>query len=342
MSNFKHLNLDRTIIETTLHNIPNCTINCTNSTDAKETYQIQKDESSCILNIFNNKNGTTTLGIQGKNADLGQEICTIIKQHTQIFELPQINQSLIITDNHFTELLEKVKTNFSNSLTEKQIPGGTSYVLEKNRDGKFTFNFYNKNKKLLLQGKALQFFSLIVNILTDQGYDVFNKVLEGSQEIELEESEKLLNEHLPLLSPKLQEPIKNILTPSLQLIKVKSNFPDFSIILFPALKTLEHVIISVLEENNFTYDSKNGFTMYSWWTPTSSYKLDTTDTTQLSDITKNRLEKCYTFYNKQRHGLFHLGSDLTEIRTIETQQEAIDLLVECIELMEDISDDFPS
>ena len=180
--------------------------------------------------------------------------------------------------------------------------------------------------------------------MTDQGYDVFKKILEGSQEIKLEESEKLLNEHLPLLAPKLQESIKNILTPSLQLIKVKTNFPDFSIILFPALKTLEHVIISVLEENNITYDTRNGNgfgDIFTLWSPTQSYMVNT-KITQLGGTTKSRVEKCYTFFNKQRHGLFHLGSDVTEIRTIETQQEAIDLLMECIELMEDISDDFPS
>jgi len=178
--------------------------------------------------------------------------------------------------------------------------------------------------------------------LTDQGYDVFNKILEGTQEIELEASEKLLSEHLPSLAPKLSEQVKNILTPSLQLIKVKTNFSDFSIILFPALKTLEHVIISVLEENNITYNARNGFgNIFTLWSPTQSYVIDT-NITQLSDITKSRVEKCYTFFNKQRHGLFHLGSDFTEIRTIETQQEALDLLMECIELMEEISDDFPS
>lgn len=342
MANYKHLNLDRTKIDTELDNIQDCTIKCTAETDARKTYHINKDKSSCILIVCNNTNGTTTLQVQGKDQDIGQKICQIIKDSTQIFKLSEINQSIIITNEHFTELLELVKIHYGDLLGEIKISGGTSYALQKHRDGKFTFNFYKKSKKLLLQGKTLQYFSFIINILTDQGYDVFKKILEGTQDIQLEESEKLLQEHLPLLGPKLQEPIKNILTPSLQLIKVNTNFPDFAIILFPALKTLEHVIISVLDENNFTYNSRVGFTMFSLWSPTNSYKLNPTDSTQLSDITKNKLENCYTFYNKQRHGLFHLGSDLTEIRTIETQNEAISLLMECIELMEDISDDFPS
>jgi hypothetical protein len=342
MGNFTDLTLDKSKIHGALLELPDCTIKCTSDTDAKTSYIITKNSTSCILIIHHKKDGTTSLQKQGKDAELGEFICNFIKEKTKIFEITEINQSITITDEHFKELLNLVENTYSGSLTSKDIPGGKSYILSKTRDGKFTFNFYNRSKKILLQGKALQFFSLIVNILTDQGYDVFNKILEGSQEIELEESEKLLNEHLPLLAPKLHEQIKNILTPSLQLIKVKTNFPDFSIILFPALKTLEHVIINVLEENNFPYDSRNGFNMFSVWSPTNSYKLNPTDSTQLSGITKDKLEKCYTFYNKQRHGLFHLGSDITEIRTIETQDQAIALLMECIDLMEDISDDFPS
>lgn len=342
MGNFTDLNLDKSKIHNALLELTDCKIDCSSETEARTIYSITKNSSSCSLIVHHKKNGTTTLQKQGQNSELGELVCNFVKNKTTIFQITEINQSIIITDEHFEKLLDLVNSAYANYLTTRDITGGKSYILSKLRDGKFTFNFYNRSKKLLLQGKALQFFSLIVNILTDQGYDVFNKVLAGSSEIELEESEKLLSEHLPLLAPKLQVPIKNILTPSLQLIKVKTNFPDFSIILFPALKTLEHVIISVLEENNFTYNSKVGFTMFSLWSQTNSYKLNPTDSTQLSDITKKKLENCYTFYNKQRHGLFHLGSDLTEIRTIETQNEAILLLNECIELMEDISDDFPS
>jgi len=343
MENFKHLNLDRTKIYTELCNIPDCTIQCKGNTDAKTTYIINRDATSCILNVHYNTDGTITLYPQGKDTNLGKDICQVIKNSTMTFELNEINQSIIITDECFTELLELVKSNYSDSLSEAVVAGGTSYTLQKKRDGKFTFTFYNRSKKLLLQGKTLQHFSFIINVLTDQGYDIFNKILEGTREVKLEESEKLLLEHLPSLTPKLQEPIKNILTPSLQLIKVKANFPDFSIILFPALKTLEHVILSVLEENDIAYNSRrNGFgDIFSLWSPTNSYKVNT-EITQLGDITKKRLEDCYTFYNKQRHGLFHLGTDITEIRTIETQEQAISLLMECIELMEDISDDFPS
>lgn len=342
MGNFTDLTLDKSKIYGALLELSDCKIDCSDETEARTTYTITKNSSSCKLIVHHKKNGTTSLQNQGEDSELGEFVCNFIKNKTKIFQITEINQSIIITDEHFEKLLDLVNNTYADCLTARDISGGKSYTLSKTRDGKFTFNFYKRSKKLLLQGKALQYFSFIVNILTDQGYDVFNKILEGSQEVELEESEELLKEHLPLLSPKLKEPIKNILTPSLQLIKVNTNFPDFTIILFPALKTLEHVIISILDENNFTYNSKDGFTMFSLWSPTNSYKLNPTDSTQLSDITKNKLESCYTFYNKQRHGLFHLGSDLTEIRIIETQDEAISLLMECIELMEDISDDFPS
>lgn len=343
MENFKDLNLDTTKIENIVKQLKDCTIKSTNTTDKTTTFKIDKNGISCILIIhYNTKNkGTTTLQIQGKGIELGQEICQKIKKETLICELPDINQSIIITDEHFEELIKLVKENFNDHITEKEISGGTSYIFQKSKEGKFTFNFYKKSRKLLLQGKTLHFFSFIVNILTNQDYDILHEILSGSKVVELEKSVKLLNEHLPTLAPKLPLQVKNVVTPSLQLIKVNMNFPDYSIILFPALKTMEHVIINVLEENDIDYNSKIGFNMFSLWSPTNSYKLDT-KFTQLKDITKSKLEKCYTFYHKQRHGLFHLGADLTEIRTIETREIALELLFECIDLMEDISDDFPA
>jgi len=341
MGDFKDLNLDRTKIDDIINTLQDCNIECTKRTTSKVIYRIQRNGIDCILNILYKDKGTTTLFIQGKNIELGQEICQKIEEETLTCELSEINQAIIITDEHFEELIKVVKENFNNNITEKEISGGISYIFQKQKEGRFIFNFYKKSRKLLLQGKTLHFFSFIVNILTNQGYDVLHKILLGSKVVELEESVKLLNEHLPTLAPKLSEPVKNIITPSLQLIKVNMNFPDYSIILFPALKTLEHVIINVLEENGINYNSRNGFNMFTLWSPTNSYTIDT-NLTQLGDITKNKLEKCYTFYNKQRHGLFHLGADLTEIRTIETREIALELLFECIELMEDISDDFPS
>ena len=342
MENFKDLNLNRVKIEEILHTFKEYKIECTKSTSSKKIYKIQKDNIDCILNILYKDKGTTTLFLQGKNLELGQEICQKIKKETLICELPDINQSIIITDEHFDELITLVRENFKNDITEKEISGGVSYIFQKSREGKFTFNFYQKSKKLLLQGKTLHLFSFIVNILTSQNYDALNKILLGSQIVELEESEKLLNEHLPTLAPKLSESVKNVITPSLQLIKVNMNFPDYSIILFPALKTLEHVIINILEDCDIGYNKQTGFNMFTLdWTPTNSYKLST-NSSQLQDITKNKLEKCYSFYNTHRHGLFHLGADVTEIRTIETRETALELLFECIELMEDISDDFPS
>lgn len=341
MKNFKDLNLDRTKLNVILGTFSDCKIERTKSTTSKDIYKITRDNIECILSVFKKDKGTTTLTIQGKNIELGNIICQKIKDEAVTCELSEINQSIIITDEHFEELIKLVNKNFKECITQKEVSGGISYIFQKPREGKFIFNFYTKSNKLLLQGKTLALFNFIVNILTNQGYDVLNKILSDIQDIKLEESKSLLDVHLPTLTPKLSKKVQDIITPSLQLIKVNINFSDYTIILFPALKTLEHIIINVLEENEIDYDTKKGFKMFSFWSPTNSYKLDT-NITQFTDITKNRLEKCYTFYNKQRHGLFHLGSDITEIRAIETKEEALSLLFECIELMEDISDDFPS
>ncbi len=337
MANFTNLNLDRTKIQSCLSNLDIITV-IINETDTKIEYKITKNEKTCKIVIFYKRNGTTSLQIQGKDSDLGNEICTEIKSITQFYTIDTINASIKISKEDFETILTRVEKTYPENLTKRKIAGGTSYTLEKTKEGRFTFNYYNSTK-LLLQGKTLSFFTFIINSLTELNYDALSHVLRATQTIQLEESDELIKEYLPKLGSKLPSQIINVMTSSLQLIRLNANFSDYSIMLFPALKTLEHVIIVVLENNGYTYDRYAGFNMFKKWSPNNSYYLPKSGQIVINESTRIKIGNCYSFFNKQRHGLFHLGSDLTDIRIIEQKEQALDLLMECIDLMEDISDD---
>lgn len=340
MANFKELNLNRDKINSCLNDL-DITVENISSSDAKAEYKIIKDSSNCKIIVHYKNNGTTTLQVQGKDTQLGNEICETIKLKTILCSIDKINASIKISKEDFDTLLERVKKDYSENLKERTISGGISYVLEKEKEGKFTFNYYNSTK-LLLQGRALGFFTYIISILTEMGYDALSHVLKGVETIQLEDSSTLIDEHLPKMGPKLPTQVKSIMTSSLQLIKLNANFSDYTIMVFPALKTLEHVIIVILEDNGFEYEKANGFSMFQHWSPTDSFKLKTENGITINESTKTKLGDCYTFFNKQRHGLFHLGSDIMDIRTIERKEQAIEILTECIDLMEDISDELHS
>ncbi len=338
MSNFKNLNLDRDKISLCIDTI-DCKSSMINDSSTKIEYQIIKDKKSCKLIIHKKSDGTTTLQIQGKPAwiDIGNEICEEIKSNCTINE---INASVKITKEDFQKILEKVKEKYPENLTEIAVNGGTSYILQKPKEGKFTFTYYTKSNKLLLQGKTLGFFSYIIYLLTEFNYDALSHVLEATQDIHLEESNTLLDEFLPTIGNKLPDVVKKIMTPSLQLIRVNATFPDYTIIIFPSLKTLEYVIIIALKEKGIPYNKECGFDMFEKYSPNNSYYLPTQGRQPLKGTLEAKIGNCYTFFHKHRHGLFHSGEDLADIRIIEDKQQALDLLMECIELMEDIGDNF--
>ena len=125
---------------------------------------------------------------------------------------------------------------------------------------------------------------------------------------------------------------------SLQLIKLNANFSDYGIMLSPALKTLEHVMIVILEKNGRVYNQRDGFKMFSQ--SSGIYHLVHDENCRMVPECKSKISGCYDFYHKQRHGFLHLGSDILDMRILEQREPAISLLTECIDLMEDIGNEF--
>ena len=224
---------------------------------------------------------------------------------------------------------------------EKEISGGFQYQFSKDKEGTFTFKYFTRTSKLQLQGKVLSFFTFLSKELEILGYDVLGKVIDDYEEIKSAPVDDILAVHLPTLHRKLSSTVKTIITPSLKLIKVNIDFSDHSIMLTPTFRVMEHVMAVILEDNGYQYNEKNGFDMFGHHAPKNMYQLRPNGSIGIAEETKNKLDKCYTFYNAHRHSLSHLGIDISEARVIKDRNKAIEILLESLELMEDLSDEFP-
>lgn len=153
MANFKELNLNRDKINSCLNDLDVTAENISNS-DAKSEYKIIKGSSTCKIIVHYKKNGTTTLQAQGKDTQLGNEICETIKIKTILCSIDKINASIKISKEDFDTLLERVKKDYSSNLKEREIPGGMSYVLEKEKEKKIGKN--SKYEWVFMNGKQVK------------------------------------------------------------------------------------------------------------------------------------------------------------------------------------------
>lgn len=338
MGNFLDIGIDnKRIIKTLESNNYNVVVKLNNV--AQKNYQVTDNSGkSFLLTVYSKKGGKTSLVIGNDKDKIGEDTCALIVEKLKYFDISSINAMIHVKEEDFNLLLTKIQKVFKeHSLDVKDIPGGTQYVISKARDGKFIFKYFTKKNNLQLQGSALGYFSFIAIELQNLGYDVISSIKE-IKEVSLKAKTDIIQEYFPNMYGKLPSDVKNITSSSLGLLKINANFPDSSIIFFPMVRTLEHVMRSILDNHGYPYIKGKGFEMFGKETD-KTYSLRRQTGCTMDSTCSNKLGDCYTFYNKHRHLTMHLSEDITEIKVMP-RDTAIELTLECRDLIEDIGSEF--
>lgn len=336
MSNFSNLNLN-------LENIDNiiqrkAKIIKKDSNSSRSTFNLSSccSTKNCILIIHHKKDGTSSLQVQGKDTSFGEEVCVYITESTKTFDINMINEPIIVSKEDFDFILAKMREKFDANISEKDILGGIQYTFDKDKEH-FVFKYYDKNSKLLLQGRPLSCFSYIASLLEDKDYHIIDKVINNEEikaKIEIEKLNVLYESHLPLSHNKLNFTMKQLLKSSVVFIKINITLPEYSLIVYPSLRAIEHLLKLVLIKNDIEVNRE--FYMFAYSCDTFVLKPEY-KTKLTNPMVQSSVEKTYTFYNKHRNGLFHSSGDEAEIRTINTREEALDLLNETFAIIEELS-----
>lgn len=338
MGNFLDIGINnKKIIEILECNNYSVTVKLDN--EAQKNYQITDNTGkSFLLTVYPKKGGKTSLVIGNDKDKIGEDTCTLIVKELKYFDISSINAMIHVKEEDFNILLTNIQTVFKeHSLDVKEIAGGTQYVISKTRYGKFIFKYFRKKNNLQLQGSALGYFSFIAIELQNLGYDVISSIKE-IQEVSFKDKTDIIREYFPNMYGKLPGDVKNITSSSLGLLKINANFPDSSIIFFPMIRTLEHVMRSILDNHGYPYIKGQGFNMFDKKTD-KTYSLRRQTSCTMDSTCSDKLGDCYTFYNKHRHLIMHLSEDITEIKVMP-RDTAIELTLECRDLIEDIGSEF--
>ena len=347
---YSHLNLDKSIITETIESIENIKlINVENKGDKQTHYRMLNTESNTkLLLIVHHKtsNGTTTLQPSG-DIKTGQEvrkICDEIVKKSKLSNIKNVDYVTIMNKNDFDTLLKNIMKEYSN-IVSNDISGGKNYkYIDKNGTGEsFIINYYTKRNTLMLQGKPLKFFACVAIEIEKLGYpitkDYISKVIDvDMDDLDIDED---LSKYLPLSANKIPSEIKGVMKPSILFLKMNINAPEYSFMTFPVFRGFEFILKSILEDYGIICEH-NSFSMFEKSEPLK-YKLKDEFIPKITcSMVRGKIECGYNFHYKNRHTTFHLGSDVDDNRYIEKREEAVQLLTECFEIIEDLSDEIPT
>lgn len=308
--------------------------------DTQHRCTIFGDGKEVLLDFYFAKDGKTTMLPTGKNSDISKELAEFIYNKIQYktgdtktrnYSVDKLEREIL------DELLEYLRQlSGVTQINHKRNDINTSdlWQFSSHIGDKITLIYYDK-KKLQIQGKPLYLFNEVNVFLS--AFIEFDEVIKTQKEfLDVEISptkvKQEMKDSLPSAYNILGDNLKKILVSSFALQKFDYPFEDYSPIAFPALKTLEGYLKSILLPYGIVV-AKNFGTVFQPSGPKHvliSKWQGTIGNIRIIQIT----EEIYAYLYKHRHTLFHTGAFDADTRIIETRQEADLIVSEVLALIE--------
>jgi hypothetical protein len=237
--------------------------------------------------------------------------------------------------NDYSAIVEYLQSECDAELTDsKTIPGGTQVKLTGSCGNQIVLKYFTKKANLQVQGKPLSLYEDLIEILSDLlPYEQFVnsqlKLIDVDIDPAIVKSE--LESRLPQSYDFIGKKVQAIISPSLALNKLNIELEDYTAIAMPVLRGLEGYIKQVFIKKGYTVDKNFGHVIngnHGHPCVINSVKVNIN-----CPYTVSAIEKCYTYWIQQRHGLFHVDGNVetTRILALNDAQGIIDNTLELIE-----------
>lgn len=315
--------------------------NLSNSTIENKTTQINisLDNRTCVFRLFIKSNGKSSIQIQGKDIDFGNEIKEYVIQECQISDKYNYNVSLPYYDSFFDDFIKFLKEDCkAKEKVRKPIPTGEQYVYEADFFDKITLHKYN-NGNLFIQGKPLWLSQQINYYLSNK--DCYAEVIKAQEKeyninLDMTDIEKILDSYFSTASTKLNLDIKKMIKVSLAFLQISiTGLPDYSAFTSPALRCLESFLQEVFVKNGINYIPKEKLgdffaQEFDKYVLQPKYIIG-----KITKTNKRYIEDIYNKYYEYRHALFHTSTPSNETFFIKTKEDADKLIIEVCNLIKD-------
>lgn len=340
MSKYIGLSLNGAKIEASVRSFPgNTNQSAPQQCKGFKTYTIEVHEQEiALLNVFERGDGKFTLQFKtGRNPTLSQAVADHI--------VAQCNCEPVVTKPLSLKRISKEDWDFlQESLADEGFtlqsepsahcerfkvtgPGKDQVYLHRYHTGAF-----------LMQGKTRHVYSAVVNTLsyTSTGQkELIDSQLATINVTEIE-SKTLLAElegRIPSAWQKMDDTVKTILAPSLLVHKMSIDLPDYSMMVFPALRGLEGSIKDLFGRKGHMLGSKLSIGDQF---DSSSRQVLPAVRVKIGDcsLTSDAAEMMYKVFSMHRNGLMHVDNVLATTRIIEKKSEAAEIVDQSLYVIE--------
>ncbi|WP_461611933.1 type II toxin-antitoxin system RnlA family toxin [Cytobacillus kochii] len=305
-----------------------------------------KDE---LLDFRFNQDGSTSIDLSaGGKSDFKVEladnlrvspICTY--EGIREFKSPYFVFENMKQDDVETTL-EIILDNESVFLEKKlEVAGGNRWVLKSKEGESVTASYYFKSKKTMIQGKPLKLFSEVYTSLMmlldiEEMPKVMEQNLEISTEMQKEEVIEALKIHIPDAFPHINSKLKKLLYQCVFNLRIQMEMFEYSFLAFPALKSLEGHLKYIMKENSISLIDKK-FSMFDK-EGNGKYVLRSEFEKDFSPSQLAAISDAYTFYQRNRHSIFHWAEvdgaiPLDRTRMIDNITEAHSIIMNVFGIM---------
>lgn len=288
------------------------------------------------LDIYFNADGTSTLTWKlGRNRPLGQQLADILYETINPAEFQSVNMTLIGIERAdiqtIIDLLENDESRAFNVASEERA---TSIIwrLQCPEHNDSLVVTHHSSRRLQIQGRPLTCYRKLVYLLTDildlAGLEL---VLSRSEKnssviVRREVAAEFLKKMLPNSFENLPGLTRDLLV-SGQCVKLAGpSLPEYSMLLFPELRSLEGALKAKLDDFGFDSDGNDFGYFFDFDHPSRTYALKASFHGHITNIQlRSVLSEAYTFFQKHRHSLFHMNSAEESSRKITGIQQLLAL-----------------
>lgn len=295
------------------------------------------DSKVAMLNFFKNGDGTVTIQYKvGKNQDISKAIANYIRTNgikdgrkTATIGLDNINQESIDL------LLEYISNLKTREIEDTDIPHGHKYKFKSvDHSDEITITYYSSKMKLLIQGKPLYLYSEIVGFLSEyMGFEEVIKKHSEAHNVDINADEVIENmkSNLDDSYDFLGDTLHKVLSPVFVFKKIEMKLEDYSVFVFPVLRTLEGYLKKILLHKNIPI--RKNFDIFEKDKVTGKYYINSEKCEIKCANTRLAVEEIYNFLYINRHPIFHASYIADSTTIIETREEADTIINGTLELI---------
>lgn len=337
--NLKNLLLDQSKIDGAVRSFPGATtITGPGDHEKFAEYLIQVEgQDAAMLHVYARNDSTFTLmSTVGKNHALSFQVAQHVAESCKRVAYEQRPLSIdYISEEDWDFLLAHLE-DYGFAVSKGNLDYGVRFDVKKGPKDYVNLNRYTKSGKFLMQGRALEVYATVVDILSEQLTDK-RELVEAQlktynvKDVKADGLFEQLQQHVPSAMNLLGDTGAAIISPALALAQLDIDLPDYSCIAYHALRGLEVYMKAIMAKNGYSVQNHAGFGSYM---DAGGARLLMSVRAKMTVQEAHAIEEGYAFLKADRNPLFHADANPQMSRILPDKDEASSLLHSVLNLIE--------